>query len=742
MSGIEDRLQKIEQRLTALELALGVGAPPASSSPPPAATPEPDAATAASEPAPTVLPPSARLAPPVAPLELPTVPEPTLRDFERTVGGRWYAVAGAIVVIIGVGLFIQLAVQQGWVRAIPAELKCLATGAFGALLLGGAEFLRRRINAWAAFGLNAAGLGSIYIAVAGAYQRYEIITSAPAFILLVAVTLLGIFIGMRARIVGVSIVALVGGYMAPFLVSSEVTDPRILPAFWLMLQATGLALSAIRGGLFASARWLTWGLTVLLGGVWVLAEGTDSPLLAAVLLALAWGLVHAELLWSARREARPRAYSTWLGVWCSFVTSAWAAFLGWVIARALSDIPDWFPPAAGAVAAGILAIILAGSLRLLRDVPRTQAERLGAGLLTQAGAMGLIAVAVALRGPAEVGAWISLGIAGVIAGRWIGAPSLWAYGLVNLVVGALRLVLYDSWTGMHTPMHRFLGLDLSTWTLFMAIACAGWLAAAILLAWERTLEDEDPRPPIDDRLARGIIAKPVSGVACLLALLSVLSIDADDRSLTISWMALALGAGFLPWHRLRTTWHACWMSILALGLWAANFAHFDAWRPGAFAPLLHPALWIALAGGIVCLVAFRRAVAAEKHVPEFAAATLRAFGGAALLLMVFLATTFEAIRIVEGAFTDATAQRAAVSIWWGLFAIGLLVLGFVRDRTPVRIAGLALLGIATLKAVLLDLAGVSLGARTLSVFGLGILMMGVGIAYAMGSRALKARGQP
>lgn len=726
----KDRLDSIERRLARVEAALGLD----SATPSPVAQPVPPTAPITIEPPP---PPSPKPAILPVPSPAPTGTKST-PNIERVVGGRWYAVLGAIVVIIGVGLFVQLAVQQGWMQAIPATIKCLASAAFGFILLAAGEFLRRRINAWAAFGLNAAGLGSVYVAIAGAFLRYDLLSAPVALVLLLACAALGMAIGVRARLVGVSIVALFGGYTAPFLVIAPQSDPRALPALWLMLQAVGLFLSARQGGWFVATRWMTWAFTILLGFVWILAEGTDAPLLGFVFLIASWGLVHGELLWSSRRGTRPRSASTWLGVWCSFVTSAWAAFLATFLADGLSNLPDWIPAAGWTVAASGLSLALAGNLRLLRDLPRTQPQRLGAGLLVQAGALGIIALAIALSGSAEVIAWIALGIAGVAAGRWIGSPWIWAFGLLNLSIANARLLLYDAWTLMHADGVRFLGLHLSEWSLMVALAALGWFAAALLFAWERRLDDEDADVPfINDAPARRVLAPLAAGAAAILLLLAPASARTDAYAISAWSIMLALAAGVVPFPRLLPRVHACWLSAASIVLWLAFFVDLHGWDPRHHAPLLQPALGLALLASLTSVVVWKRVAPPRGAAAQ--ALRLTPVGLALAAGVLLVATSFEAARVAEITFKDSTAHAAAVSIWWGVYAIALLVAGFWFRAAPARIVGLALLGVATLKAVAFDLVGVSLAARTLSVLGLGLLMLIVGVAYAKTSRALGGR---
>jgi len=71
-------------------------------------------------------------------------------------------------------------------------------------------------------------------------------------------------------------------------------------------------------------------------------------------------------------------------------------------------------------------------------------------------------------------------------------------------------------------------------------------------------------------------------------------------------------------------------------------------------------------------------------------------------------------------------------------ALGLLVGGTMLHSALARRAGLALLSIATAKAILMDTREVTAGWRAITVLLLGGLMLGVGVAYARIGKALDA----
>jgi len=75
------------------------------------------------------------------------------------------------------------------------------------------------------------------------------------------------------------------------------------------------------------------------------------------------------------------------------------------------------------------------------------------------------------------------------------------------------------------------------------------------------------------------------------------------------------------------------------------------------------------------------------------------------------------------------AAQAGLSVVWGVYAIGLLALGFWRNIRPYRLCALALFGITALKLVIVDMARVKDVYRIISFMALGLLMIGASYLY-------------
>jgi uncharacterized membrane protein len=75
------------------------------------------------------------------------------------------------------------------------------------------------------------------------------------------------------------------------------------------------------------------------------------------------------------------------------------------------------------------------------------------------------------------------------------------------------------------------------------------------------------------------------------------------------------------------------------------------------------------------------------------------------------------------------ARQVGWSVWWSVYAIGMVIAGFRLRTAAARYAGLALFAVTLLKVVIVDLSAASTGLRILSFFGLGVLLLATSVLY-------------
>ncbi|MFI4897903.1 MAG: DUF2339 domain-containing protein [Phycisphaerales bacterium JB059] len=641
-------------------------------------------------------------------------------SWEQLVGGKLFAALGALIVVSGLALFLKLAYDLGWLNQISGAGKCSIGAGFGALLLASGEVARRRWNALASAGLTAAGIGAMYASAYSAFRFYELFSPPVAFALLAAISVLGVIVAMRARLVSVAFLSILGAYLTPVLLAQPEAPVYILPAYLLLIAAYGLWLSATHAR-FRVLRSLVWWGTAVMGGLWVLARAADAPMIVVAFCILTWLAFHAELLWSARHGgiAGPgrHAHDVARPLVVSLATTAWSVLLAaFAIDRDLPQLGLWLAPGGALVMTLLASMILSGHLRVLRDTPANDEERLGAVLLAQAGALLIATIAMGITTDwLQVACWLVFGVASVFAGRWIGSRSLNVYGLVVLSVGLARLVLLDfAFGAMRTGGVTLWGVVLTEWTLMMAIAGACWIAAGRLLV----RKDSTPRDRCQTLPA-------VCGSVGALALLGSLAHEQSEPApiaLACALLALAGAGAHRLDRRLAIDLGALAPVVASVAAWTWAYV-FPGWDQMAGEATVHLGLWSALGlAGILGGVALTLRRVATLRGALLLPATLG-------VLLVLVSTSFELSRQVVDWTDDPTARAGAVSIWWGLFAVALLAWGFLARSPVVRWSGLGLLGVATGKALIFDLAGVDPAWRVASFLALGLLLLGVGAGY-------------
>lgn len=409
----------------------------------------------------------------------------------------------------------------------------------------------------------------------------------------------------------------------------------------------------------------------------------------------------------------------------------------------------------GLVVYGVIVLLLAtlrvGTLDLLDLLLGTHAT-VSIGELTLAGWNGLALITAGcwLAAAEQARALRNSRIA------WFSIP-MHAIGAALLAAAALHPESSVAWLA---GLWSMLGLGLAlvgAWRRRPGIEHTGdaLLVVALASAFARVVTDRDGTSVLGLFLNDGSAALLLTGIAILtraLALVrsadasrvkigpgiavvgaatlagTVLNEESEAASISVAYLALAVMAAIATptARRLRLDGPAGWFVVAGLLAWAVAFT--PRWGASTAPVLLHPGMWlafvfVAVAAGALWL--FRRVGITQPWGSPRAWAAVNASGAA----LVLISTSLEAARSAGIVFSDQTAERGALSIWWGVFAVGLLVAGAVRAGRLARYAGLSLLFLATAKAVLFDLAAVNPGVRVASFIGLGLMLLGVSVGY-------------
>jgi uncharacterized membrane protein len=112
------------------------------------------------------------------------------------------------------------------------------------------------------------------------------------------------------------------------------------------------------------------------------------------------------------------------------------------------------------------------------------------------------------------------------------------------------------------------------------------------------------------------------------------------------------------------------------------------------------------------------------------------FGGGLAVAILLVVGTIEIARTFEflgrrGVIATGAdfAMQVAISIYWAVFAVAAIVIGFRLRIAGLRYFGLTLLAVALLKVAGFDLRELGQGYRILSFIGLGGLLLATSIVY-------------
>jgi uncharacterized membrane protein len=183
-------------------------------------------------------------------------------SLEQRIGTRWVLVAGVVTVIFAVGFFLKYAYDNQWIGPLG---RVLVAGAGGLIALAVGEFTRRRGYEMVAKGVTALGFAILYATVFAAHRWYELIGAAPAYVLAVGITAAAMLYAVVVDEVIVAVLSVLGGYIAPVVLSRGENLPTLLFSYVLILSA----------GAMLCAYWRKWSMVNVIAflGTYLLFTG-------------------------------------------------------------------------------------------------------------------------------------------------------------------------------------------------------------------------------------------------------------------------------------------------------------------------------------------------------------------------------------------------------------------------------------------------------------------------------------
>ena len=160
-------------------------------------------------------------------------------DLEKFIGENLVNKIGIAVLVLGIAFFVKYAIDQNWI----SEPGRVSIGiACGMILIGIAHYLRNNYRSFSSV-LAGGGIAVFYFTIAFAYHQYQLFSQTAAFVIMIGITVFAVALSLLYNKIELSVIALIGGFLAPFLVSTGSGNYVTLFSYLLLLSTGILVIS-------------------------------------------------------------------------------------------------------------------------------------------------------------------------------------------------------------------------------------------------------------------------------------------------------------------------------------------------------------------------------------------------------------------------------------------------------------------------------------------------------------------
>ncbi|MFC1782948.1 DUF2339 domain-containing protein [Planctomycetota bacterium] len=653
---------------------------------------------------------------------------------EQRIGTKWILIVGVITTLIATGFFLRYAYDNDLIGPLG---RVMITTAAGLLALGLGEWTRRRDFGIAARGLTAMGFAILYAAVFSASSFYHLIGTNTALGLSILVTVGAMFYAVGMNEILAAFLSLVGGYLAPIIVSTGENRPHALFGYVTILSIGAMLCAIFR-------KWRAVNLLAFFGTFGLYTGWFEKFYRPAARAA------------EAMPEQLPIAL-TWLGVF--FVIFLVLPILYELVKRVNVKKEDVVLNVSNAVivfyylcmilfvkyrpALAVASLVVGAAHLGLKQVVNTRSRRdvpLRLSLLVISMFFVTVAIPMYLKMYAVAIAWAGEGVILTVIG--IRYRNTW-----TRVGGFIALALSGVWLNQELPLHEaaftiILNPAFGSWCfaatalyichiiyrrttivekkqayqLTQVLFCAFWvvLLAAALMEWyyhTRFNLIATPQHPYQHYLSKGYVVILTAFMLLLLV-----------RPICPAGRFWSIGAAILGGI----------VSALTL-VDFPNFYHdrFAIFANGSFAI------------GITCVAGlFAGAVLLRREITETPYNRQHAFGfvlaGLAVLWVLLTEEIYLYWKFLGWATDDvercAFLGQMYISVMWAVYAAILMSIGFWKKSKVFRYIALGLILLVILKVFIFDMSNLKSAYRIAGFGVLGITLVGISYLYQYGKK--------
>jgi Predicted membrane protein (DUF2339) len=214
-------------------------------------------------------------APPIKEKYIPPPPAPTFferhPDMEKFIGENLVNKIGIAILVLAIGFFVKYAIDQNWVGAVGRVgigILC------GGILIGIAHKMRNSYRSFSSV-LAGGGLAVFYFTITLAYKQFGLFNQTTAFVIMLVITAFAVALSILYDKQELAIISLVGGFIAPFLVSSG-SGNYVTLFIYLIVLNSGLLIIAYNKS-WRLLNLLSFIFTIILFASWLVSLPYDAP---------------------------------------------------------------------------------------------------------------------------------------------------------------------------------------------------------------------------------------------------------------------------------------------------------------------------------------------------------------------------------------------------------------------------------------------------------------------------------
>ena len=184
-------------------------------------------------------------------------------DMEKFIGENLVSKIGIAILVLAIGYFVKYAIDQNWigpVARVAIGLLC------GGILVALAHRFRNTYRGFSSV-LAGGGIAVFYFTITLAFQQFQLFSQTTAFIIMIVITIFAVLLALLYDKQELAVIALIGGFSAPFLVSTGSNNYKVLFTYLIILNS-GLLVIAYNKA-WRLLNFLNFIFTVLMFGSWL-----------------------------------------------------------------------------------------------------------------------------------------------------------------------------------------------------------------------------------------------------------------------------------------------------------------------------------------------------------------------------------------------------------------------------------------------------------------------------------------